>query len=180
MSAKVTAVSGSSTYSFSKKNLTSIFLLEGVGVEGDVHAGKTVKHRSKMARNPSEPNLRQVHLIHAELHDELRVQGFHVTAGQMGENITTRGVDLLNLPAGTQLHLGESAVVELTGLRDPCKQIDGLQKGLMAATLGKDENGKVIRKAGVMGIVLKSGEVRPEDEVKIIWPEKPFRPLELV
>jgi MOSC domain-containing protein YiiM len=164
----------------SKPNQASIRLIEGIGVEGDAHSGETVKHRSRVARDPSQPNLRQVHLIHAELHDELRELGFDVSAGQMGENVTTRGLDLLGLPARARLRLGGEAIVEVTGLRSPCAQLDGIQQGLMAATLDRDENGNLVRKAGVMGIVLTSGEVRPGDAVRVELPEGPQRPLEPV
>jgi MOSC domain-containing protein YiiM len=176
----VTAVSRSATHTMSKPNQECIRLLTGLGVEGDAHMGVTVKHRSRVARDPSQPNLRQVHLIHAELHDELRAAGFVVTAGQMGENVTTRGVDLLGLPAGTRLHLGETAVVEVTGLRNPCGQLDGIQPGLMAATLGRDEHGNLIRKAGIMGIVRVGGEVRPGDMIRVELPPEPYRALDRV
>jgi len=143
----VVAVCRSATHTVSKQNQPGIRLIAGLGVEGDAHQGVTVKHCSRVARDPSQPNWRQVHLIHAELHDELRAAGFIVSPGQMGENVTTRGVDLLGLPTGTRLHLGEVAVVEMTGLRNPCTQLDGLQPGLMAATLARDADGRLIRKA---------------------------------
>jgi MOSC domain-containing protein YiiM len=133
-----------------------------------------------VARDPSTPNLRQVHLIHAELHDALAAGGFTVAAGVMGENVTTRGIDLLGLPAGARLHLGSSAVVELTGLRNPCAQLDAIQPGLMAATLERDEQGNLIRKAGVMGIVLEGGDVRPGDSIHVELSPEPHRPLEPV
>lgn len=174
------AVSCSSTHTFSKPNLESIQLLIGLGVEGDAHLGETVKHRSRVARDPSQPNLRQVHLIHAELHEELRAAGFVVSAGQMGENVTTRGVDLLRLPTGTRLHLGNTAVVEVTGLRNPCVQLDHFQSGLMAAVLERDEHGTLIRKAGVMAIVLVGGEVRPGDPIIVELPPEPHQPLKPV
>ncbi|NBJ12651.1 MOSC domain-containing protein [Microvirga arsenatis] len=180
MNAIVLAVSSSSSHSFGKPTRTSIRLLKGLGIEGDAHAGTTVKHRSRVAKDPSQPNLRQVHLIHAELFDELETKGFAVSAGEMGENVTTRGIDLLNLPAGTRLLLGGSAVVELTGLRNPCVQIDRFQKGLMKAVLGKDAQGNLIRKSGVMGIVLEGGDVRPGDEIRVELPPQPHRPLEVV
>jgi MOSC domain-containing protein YiiM len=157
-----------------------VHLLPGVGVAGDVHAGKKVKHRSRVARDAQQPNLRQVHLIHAELHDELRAAGFDVADGQMGENVTTRGVDLLALPAGARLHLGEEAVVEVTGLRNPCKQLDGIQPGLMAATLDRDQHGSLVRKAGIMGIVSVGGEVRPGDTIDVELPPRPHVPIEPV
>ncbi|HEY3083681.1 MAG TPA: MOSC domain-containing protein [Chloroflexota bacterium] len=180
MSGVVAAVSRSSTHTLSKPNEGGIRLLAGLGVEGDAHLGETVRHRSRVARDPSQPNLRQVHLIHAELHDGLRDAGFAVSAGQMGENVTTRGVDLLGLPRGTRLHLGESAVVEVTGLRNPCAQLDRIQPGLMAATLDRDGQGNLIRKAGVMGVVLADGEVRPGDPIRVELPPEPHRALEPV
>ncbi len=157
MGATVTAVSRSGTHTMSKPNADSLLLVAGLGVDGDAHNGKTVKHRSRVRRDPSQPNLRQVHLIHAELHDELRAAGFDVSPGQMGENVTTRGLDLLALPTGTRLQLGDGAVIEVTGLRNPCVQLDGLADGLMAATLDRDEQGNLVRKAGVMGVVLTGG-----------------------
>jgi MOSC domain-containing protein YiiM len=177
MSGVVTAVSRSPSHTLIKPNEDSIRLLEGLGVEGDAHLGATVKHRSRVARDPSQPNLRQVHLIHGELHDALRETGFAVAPGQMGENITTRGVDLLALPAGTRLRLGDSSVVEVTGLRNPCAQLDRIQRGLMAATLDRDEQGNLIRKAGIMGVVIAGGEVRPGDPIRIKLPPQPHRPL---
>jgi MOSC domain-containing protein YiiM len=180
MDGVVTAVSCSATHSFSKPNQEGVQLLAGLGVEGDAHSGATVKHRSRVARNPSQPNLRQVHLIHAELYDELRAAGFDVAAGQMGENVTTRGVDLLGLPTGARLHLGGEAVVEVTGLREPCAQLDHLQQGLMAATLDRDANGELIRKAGVMAVVLTGGEVRPGDPIRVELPPEPHRRLKTV
>ena len=151
--------------------------MAGLGVDGDAHHGATVKHRSRVARDPTQPNLRQVHLIHAELHEELRAAGFAVSAGQMGENITTQGVDLLGLPAGARLCLGGGAVVEVTGLRNPCAQLDRIQPGLMAATLGRDEHGNLVRKAGIMGVVIAGGEVRPGDAIRVELPPQPHRPL---
>ena len=180
MNGTVTAVSRSATHTFSKSNMGTIRLLAGLGVEGDAHLGKQVKHRSRVARNPNQPNLRQVHLIHAELHEALQAAGFNVSAGQMGENITTQGVELLNLPTGTRLHLGDSAVVEVTGLRNPCHQLNGLQTGLMAAVLDRDEHGNLIRKAGVMGIVLADGDVTPGDTIRVELPPTPHRALERV
>ncbi|HVA92137.1 MAG TPA: MOSC domain-containing protein [Chloroflexota bacterium] len=180
MDGVVTAVSRGATHMFSKPNQDSIRLLAGLGVEGDAHQGETVKHRSRVARDPSQPNLRQVHLIHAELHDELRTAGFTVSGGQMGENITTRGLDLLGLPTGTRLLLGDTAVIEVTGLRNPCGQLNGLQPGLMAATLGRDEQGSLIPKAGIMSIVLADGEIRPGDLIRVELPPRPHRPLERV
>ena len=177
MTAIVAAVSRSPTHSFSKPKADSIRLLAGLGVEGDAHQGATVKHRSRVARSSETLNLRQVHLIHAELFDELRAAGFDVAPGQMGENVTTRGVDLLALPTGSRLHLGDDAVVEVTGLRNPCRQLDGLQRGLMAATLDRDTAGNLIRKAGVMAVVLQSGEVREGNPIRVELPASPHTPL---
>jgi MOSC domain-containing protein YiiM len=176
----VTAVSRSSSHTFSKPIEDQIQLLCGLGVEGDAHLGRTVQHLSRVAQNPNQPNLRQVHLVHAELHDELRDAGFDVRAGQMGENITTRGVDLLELPTGTRLHLGDSAVVEVTGLRNPCLQLDKLQPGLMAAVLDRDERGNVIRKAGVMGVVLAAGRVQVGAPIRVELPPLPHVALKPV
>jgi MOSC domain-containing protein YiiM len=175
----VVAVSRSATHTMSKANAEGIRLVEGLGVDGDVHAGATVKHRSRVQRDPTAPNLRQVHLIHAELHDELREAGFDVAPGQMGENVTTRGLDLLGLPTGAKLSIGD-AVVELTGLRNPCTQLDGVQDGLMAATLDRGSDGALIRKAGVMAVVVASGEVRAGDAIRVELPPGPQRPLEPV
>lgn len=166
----VAAVSRSATHTLSKPTQDVIRLVAGLGVEGDAHQGATVKHRSRAARDPDQPNLRQVHLIHGELHDELRAAGFDIDAGRMGENVTTRGIDLLGLPAGTRLLLGADAVVELTGLRSPCSQLDKLQPGLMAACVGRDAAGNVVRKAGVMGIVVDGGDVRVGDTARVELP----------
>jgi len=180
MNGRVEEVSSSPAHSFGKTNRESIRLVAGLGVEGEAHSGVTVKHRSRVAVDPSQPNLRQVHLIHAELHDELWAAGFEVVAGQMGENITTRGIDLLGLPTGTRLYLGDDAVVEVTGLRNPCAQLDHFQAGLLAAVLGRDEVGNIVRKAGVMGIVLVGGEVQPGDSILVELPQKPYKLLERV
>lgn len=176
----VEAVQRSAAHTLTKPAAPSIRLLAGLGVEGDAHLGETVQHRSRVVRDPSQPNLRQVHLIQAELHDELQGQGFAVHAGEMGENITTRGLDLLGLPAGTRLYLGSDAVVEVTGLRNPCAQLDRLQPGLLAAVLDHDAQGQLIRKAGVMGIIVAGGEVRPTDAIRVAMPPEPHRPLEPV
>jgi MOSC domain-containing protein YiiM len=170
VTSSVIAVSRSATHTLRKGKTESIRLLAGLGVEGDAHLGTTVKHRSRVAKDPSQPNLRQVHLIHAELHDELRAAGFELAPGEMGENITTRGIALLELPTGTRLTLGSGAVIEVTGLRNPCVQLDELRPGLRAATLARDEHGKLVRKAGVMAIVLVDGEVRPGDTITVELP----------
>jgi MOSC domain-containing protein YiiM len=173
----VTAVARSATHTLSKPKAASIRLLAGLGVESDAHLGETVKHRSRVARDPSQPNLRQVHLIHSELFEELHAAGFEITAGQMGENVTTSELDLLALPVGTRLHLGDAAVVEVTGLRNPCAQLDRIHPGLMKATLDRDTEGHLIRKAGIMSIVLVGGEVRPGDPIEVELPPPPHQPL---
>jgi MOSC domain-containing protein YiiM len=174
---RVVAVSASARHTFRKPNADRIVLVEGLGVEGDAHCGTTVKHRSRVAKDPTQPNLRQVHLIHAELHEELRRGGYALEPGEMGENITTQGLDILALPTGTRLRLGATAEIEITGLRNPCLQLDRLRPGLMQATLDKDERGNLVRKAGVMAIVLTSGEVAAGDAISVDVPPPPHRPL---
>jgi MOSC domain-containing protein YiiM len=169
MKATVVSVSGNLGHRFSKSIQESIRLIAGMGVAGDAHMGETVKHRSRVRIDPHQPNLRQVHLIHAELHDELNKKGFEVHPGDMGENITTRGIDLLGLSTGTQLKIGESAVIEITGLRNPCKQIDDFQQGLLNAVLDRDESGNLIRKAGVMAVVLTGGTIGKGDSISICF-----------
>jgi len=170
----VTAVSVSPGHTMTKPNADAIRLLEGLGVEGDAHNGTTVKHRSHARRDPTRRNLRQVHLIHSELHDELAARGFPgIAPGEMGENVTTAGVDLLGLPVGTKLRLGDEAVVEVTGLRNPCAQLDGIRPGLMKATLDRDDAGNVVMKSGIMGVVLAGGEVRPGDPIGVELPPEP-------
>jgi MOSC domain-containing protein YiiM len=176
----VTAVSRNEEYTFTKPTRDSITLLAGLGIEGDVHQGVTVKHRSRVAQDPTQPNLRQVHLMHSELFDELRSKGFSVAPGEIGENVTTRGIDLLGLPTGTLLHLGPEAVVEVTGLRNPCIQIDAFSKGLLKEVVGKGPDGELVRRAGIMSIVLVGGVVRPGDEIRVELPAEPHRPLEKV
>jgi MOSC domain-containing protein YiiM len=176
----VTSVNKSSAHQFSKEATGSITLIEGEGVEGDAHRGVTVKHRSRMRKDPTQPNLRQVHLIHKELFDELREKGFEVIPGELGENITTAGIDLLSLPTDTVLKIGTEAVIKITGLRNPCAQLDVHQKGLMSAVLVRDNGGKLIRKAGVMAVVLKGGTVKVGDAVEVHHPAEPYRPLACV
>jgi MOSC domain-containing protein YiiM len=177
---RVIAVAFRKGHHFSKTPALSIRLLKGLGVDGDAHAGATVRHRSRVRKDPSQPNLRQVHLIHAELFDELRGKGFNVAPGDLGENITTEGLDLLMLPTNAVLHIGDSARVLVTGLRNPCVQIEDFQAGLLAATLDRDAQGNLIRKAGVMGVVLADGEVRPGDAIDVVVPPAPHRPLQVV
>jgi MOSC domain-containing protein YiiM len=177
---EVAAVHRSASHTFGKFAEDGIVLMPGLGVAGDAHAGATVKHRSRVRRDPTQPNLRQVHLLHAELFDELMPKGFAVWPGDLGENITTRGVDLLALPTGSRLRLGAQAVVQLTGLRNPCSQIDKFQQGLMAAVLDRDAKGGLVRKAGVMAVVLQGGEVRAGDPVVVELPAGEHQPLEPV
>jgi len=177
---RVVAVSLRAGHHFSKTPALSIRLREGLGVDGDGHLGETVQHRSRVRKDPTQPNLRQVHLIHAELFDERGAKGFVVRPGEPGENITTSGVDLLALPTGARLHVGASAIVEITGLRNPCVQIDDFQKGLMAATLDKGADGRLVRKAGIMSIVIAGGDVRPGDTISVDLPNAPHRPLQPV
>jgi MOSC domain-containing protein YiiM len=177
---QVESVHTDDAHRFSKPSAARIRLLAGLGVEGDAHCGVTVQHRSRVARDPSQPNLRQVHLIAAELHDELRDRGFHVGPGDMGENVLTRGVDLLGLPTGARLQLGAEAVIEITGLRNPCYQLDTFEDGLMKAVLGRSADGDVVRRAGVMAVVLTGGEVRPGDPIGIEPPQGAPIPLQPV
>lgn len=176
----VLSVSLSATHGPPKDTRDSIVLIAGIGVEGDVHGGAAVKHRSRARSAPESPNLRQVHLIHSELHDELLADGFSVAPGQMGENVTTAGVELLALPRGARMRLGADAVIEVTGLRNPCKQLDGIAPGLMKATLDRDAAGGLVRKTGVMAIVLEGGEVRPGDPIGVELPAEPHCALEPV
>lgn len=173
MSPTVTAVHRSDSHSFSKSPQSEVQLLAGIGVEGDAHSGETVKHRSRVRRDPSQPNLRQVHLIHAELFSELASRGYSVGPGDVGENITTAGVDLLALPRDTVLWIGETAAVRVTGLRNPCAQLDRFQTGLMQACLDRDSDGQLIRKSGVMGVVLEGGIVRAGDPITVELPPEP-------
>ncbi|MGF1460708.1 MAG: MOSC domain-containing protein [Leptolyngbyaceae cyanobacterium] len=173
----VVSVNKSSDHTFSKQPVPKIMLLAGLGVEGDAHCGERVKHRSRVKKAPMQVNLRQVHLIHLELIAELQAAGFSVAAAAMGENITTQGVDLLALPRGTRLKLGASALIEVTGLRNPCKQLNDFQPGLMAAVLDQDNMGNVIRKSGIMSVVITGGEVSPGDAIEILLPPPPHEKL---
>lgn len=175
--ARVVAVACGAGHDFSKSVQPAITLIAGLGVTGDAHAGSTVKHRSRLAKTPDAPNLRQVHLLHAELLDELALLGFALQPGDIGENLLTRGVDLLGLPTGTRLHVGADAVVAITGLRNPCQQLDQLQPGLMAATLARRPDGSLVRKAGVMAIVVAGGVIKPGNAIAVALPRPPHRPL---
>ena len=173
----VLAVCQDRRHAFSKPIAEVIRLRAGWGVEGDAHAGVTVQHRSRKRRDPTQPNLRQVHLLHAELHDELGAAGYPVGPGDLGENVTTRGLDLLGLPVGTVLRLGPDAAVQITGLRNPCVQIDRFSAGLLALNLDRDADGNLVRKTGVMAVVLADGEVRPGDAIRVELPAQPHRRL---
>ena len=178
---RVVAVCRKGEHGIGKQPADRIRLIAGRGVDGDAHRGQTIKHRSRVKRDPKQPNLRQIHLIHRELHEELEEAGFDgLQPGQMGENVTTAGVDLLGLPAGARLRLGDEAIIEVTGLRNPCAQLDEVQPGLMKATLDRDDDGELVRKAGVMGVVLHGGEVRPDDPIIVELPPRPRRALQPV
>jgi MOSC domain-containing protein YiiM len=180
MHPSVVAVHSNRVHEFSKKTRTEIVLLKGLGIEDDAHCGATVKHRSRVAKDPTQPNLRQVHLIHSELLDQLKVNGHVVTPGALGENITTKGIELLRLPVGTQLHIGSNAVVTVTGLRNPCGQIENFQAGLFSEVLEKKADGTLIRKAGIMGVVTEGGAVKSGDEIRVVLPPEPHRQLNWV
>jgi hypothetical protein len=179
LSGTVKAVSLCKEHTFSKDNQEVIKLVKGLGVEGDAHFGSNVQHRSRVAQNPNQPNLRQVHLIQAELFEEI-ADRFTINPGQLGENITTVGIDLLELPTDTILSIGDCAMIKITGLRNPCAQIDHFKQGLLRAVLDKDVDGNLVRKAGIMGVVLQSGEVKQGDSIRIELPTRPFKKLERV
>ncbi|TIC85401.1 MOSC domain-containing protein [Nocardioides sp. GY 10127] len=176
----VQAVHRSPEHAFSKEPAAAVTLVPGIGVDGDAHAGSTVQHRSRVAQDPTQPNLRQVHLIAGELLDELAEAGFEVGPGQLGENLTTRGIDLVDLPVGTVLGLGDGALVALTGLRNPCVQIQEFSPGLLGHLVRRGEDGTVERRGGVMGVVLAGGEVRPGDDIRVALPPEPHRPMDRV
>jgi len=180
MNGRVVSVSRDGAHRFSKQRVEAIRLIQGLGVEGDAHLGKTVQHRSRIAVDPKQPNLRQVHLIASELLDELRGWGFEVQPAELGENVMTRGIDLIGLPRGALLYLGQEAVIEVTGLRNPCGQIEQFRSGLLKAVLGKGADGRIVRRAGVMGIVLQGGEISVGDDVRVGLPPVPYLPLERV
>ena len=176
----VVAVCRSGSHTFSKDIVDAVTLVAGLGVEGDAHAGTTVQHLSRVRRDPTQPNLRQVHLVHAELLAELVAEGFDVGPGAMGENVTTSGVDLLGLATGTMLHLGPDAVVRVTGLRNPCVQLDSLGSGLMKRLVHRGPDGETVRLAGIMGVVEAGGVVRAGDGIEVVPPDGERRPLEPV
>ena len=178
--ATVVSVSASGKHNFSKQPMSEISLIKEIGIEGDAHAGKKIQHRSRAAKDPDQPNLRQIHLIQEELFSDLKMAGFDIGPGDIGENITTKGIDLLNLPKGTILKIGSSALIEITGLRNPCIQTDSFREGLMSALVEKEPNGYIRRKAGVMGIVLEGGSIKPGDLIRIDLPAEPRNKLEPV
>jgi MOSC domain-containing protein YiiM len=180
ISGSVASTNRSATHTFSKTPHPEIRLLAGLGVEGDAHMGEKVKHRSRVKQNPDQPNLRQVHFIPSELHAELVARGYEVAPGLMGENITTEGIDMNVLPVGTVLALGPEARVELTGLRNPCPQLNGLQQGLMKELVYNDENGNTVRLGGVMSVVLEGGVVRPGDAIVATLPPPPHSPMDRI
>lgn len=177
---RVLSVAQDDTHRFSKTPTSEICIVAGLGIQGDAHAGVTVKHRSRVAADPTQPNLRQVHLMHAELFDELKIQGFNLRPADLGENITTEGVDLLSLPRDTLLRIGNDVLLQVTGLRNPCMQIDRFQPGLLKAVLLRQPNGELIRKAGIMTIVMAGGKVRAGDPIHVQYPMPPYLPLERV
>lgn len=180
MVSRVLSVSRSKTHAFSKETTGFIELVKGLGVKDDAHAGVTVRHRSRVAADPTQPNLRQVHLIHSELFLELGAKGYAIKPGDLGENITTAGIDLLSLPKGAELRIGKAAVVKITGLRNPCKQLDGFCEGLMQAVLDRSPTGDLIRRCGIMGVVLEGGWVSPNDPIEVVLPPEPHEKLERV
>lgn len=180
MTGKVIAVAKDESHNFSKRIVPEIKIVAGLGVNGDAHKGVKVKHRSRVSADPTQPNLRQVHLIHSELFDEVAKQGFHVNPADLGENITTEGIDLLGLPRGAHLKIGDDVVLEVTGLRNPCAQIDNFQKGLLSAMLDRGPNDELIRRSGIMTVALRSGWIRPGDSIIVELPDPPFLPLKRV
>jgi len=178
--ASVVAVSKDGHHRFSKKPCAQIILLEGIGIQGDAHAGVTVQHLHRRARHPAEPNLRQVHLLPREFFDEAREEGYELAPGDLGENVLTQGLDLAGLSPDTLLHIGAGAVVRVTGLRNPCVQIDRFRKGLLKVTSGRDENGQAVRKAGIMRVVTTGGVIRAGDRTDVEPPVPPHRTLECV
>jgi len=180
MNAQVLALARDEGHGFSKRRVAELNVLAGLGVEGDAHQGVTVKHRSRVAADPSQPNLRQVHLIHSELFHELRAKGFEVQPADLGENVTTVGLDLLSFPTKTLLAIGTEVVLEVTGLRNPCAQIERFQPGLLAAVLDRGPNGEVIRRAGIMSVVRAGGVIRLGDRIEVNLPPPPHLPLEPV
>jgi MOSC domain-containing protein YiiM len=178
--AGVVAVSKDGQHRFSKEPCEQVTLLENIGVQGDAHSGVTVQHLGRVAQDPSQPNLRQVHLLHSEFFDEAREEGYELAPGDLGENVLTQGLDLLGLGRDTLLHIGCQAVVRITGLRNPCAQIDSFRRGLLKVAVGRDDDGHVVRKAGIMGVVTTGGIIHPGDKIEVELPAPPHRALEAV
>ena len=176
----VVAVSTDARHRFSKKPCERITLLKGIGVRGDAHSGATVQHLSRVAQDPHQPNLRQIHLLQREFFDEASEAGYELAPGELGENVLTQGLDLLALPRDSLLHIGNRAVIRVTGLRNPCAQIDTFRKGLLKIAAGHDVNGRLVRKVGVMGVVMSGGEIRPGDTIGVELPALPHLALERV
>ncbi len=178
--ARVVAVHSDATHRFSKISRISIRLLAGLGVEGDAHLGKTVQHLSRVAADPTQPNLRQVHLMTVERQAELVAAGFAIKPGMLGENVTTEGIDLFALPVATQLRFQRGAVLRVTGLRNPCKQLDAFAPGLMMACLPRDAQGRLMLRAGIMAVVSQAGELWPDERFDVVLPEPPHQELKRV
>ncbi len=178
--ASVVALHVSEWHSFSKQNVGELELIAGVGVAGDAHAGPLVQHRSRVAADPTQPNLRQVHLIAGELFEALAAAGHQVSPGDLGENVTTEGVELHDLPVGSVIRLGETALIAVTGLRNPCAQIESFQPGLLQQVSYRDGTGALVRRAGIMGVVVLGGVVLVGDRIEVQPPPGPARPLERV
>lgn len=177
MNPRVVAVHRSDSHTFSKQSVDSVELLAGLGVAGDAHAGARVKHRSRVEADPTQPNLRQVHLMHSELFDYLAGEDYTVTAGDLGENVTTEGLDLLGLPTGTTLAIGPDALLTLTGLRNPCGQMNGFADGLLKKMVYRDESGETVRLGGVMSVVVRGGTIRPGDSIRVALPPEPHHAM---
>ncbi|MEI7624224.1 MAG: MOSC domain-containing protein [Actinomycetes bacterium] len=176
----VTSLHSDSGHNFSKPSIAEAVFLAGVGIEGDAHSGPTTQHLSRQKKDASRPNLRQVHLVASELHEELRADGFDVPFGAFGENLTTSGLDLGELPVGSTLRLGDDVIIALTGFRDPCSQIDKFQEGLRAAVSFKPETGPQLFRNGVMSVVVRGGTVRVGDTIKVALPAEPHQPMQKV
>jgi MOSC domain-containing protein YiiM len=179
VTAVVESVSRDGRHRFSKDPVPRIRVLEGMGVEGDTHAGATVQHRSRVRRDPTQPNLRQVHLIHAELLEEVNALGHDVRPGTLGENVLTRDLDVLALPRDTRLRIGD-AVLRVTGLRNPCQQIEDARPGLLKLMVFRAEDGSIVRRCGVMAVVESDGEIAVGDAIAIEMPDGDRVPLEPV
>ena len=182
----VAGVFVSGGHTFSKSERYSVTLLQGLGIEGDAHCGSTVQHLSDRKKNSTRSNLRQLHLIQSELIEELNATGFDVRPGDLGENITTGQIDLPALPQGTLLRIGDTAVVEITGLRTPCFKIERFRKGLRSAVTEHRHGGPATLKGALMAIVVAGGVVNRDDRIGVIIPpavriarSSPFSPQSL-